>query len=104
MRTGMKEAYSLSVRLATYAQEMGQFLPRFARSALVLQHTSPVGMGAQLHPVVALVTAGVEMDVLSIGYTSSRTRTAAWSCRRSRVQPISKKYPAGLLRRHQRQT
>lgn len=32
-------------------------------------HTTP-GIPQYMHPVVALVTAGVEMDVLGIGYTS----------------------------------
>src|SRR3982074_3063306 len=36
-------------------------------------HTTP-GIPQHMHPVIALVTAGVEMDVLGLGYTEYRDR------------------------------
>jgi len=55
-----------------------------------------------MHPVVALLTAGVEMDVLRNRlHELHAIRPERKWFRRTRVHPSSRRYPAGLLRRHQ---
>jgi hypothetical protein len=64
-------------------------------------HTTP-GISQYMHPVVALVTAGVEMDVLGVDYASftdsDRNAVVQAFPRTSRFKG---RHPAGLLRRHQ---
>ncbi|WP_213805912.1 HD domain-containing protein [Granulicella sp. dw_53] len=66
-------------------------------------HTTP-GIPQHMHPVVALVTAGVEMDVLGIGYGDVEEDT-----RKAYRRPVSAhatlqgRHSAGLLRRNQTQ-
>jgi hypothetical protein len=53
-------------------------------------HTTP-GIPQYMHPVIALVTAGVEMDVLGIGYSDFAEADRKQSSERIRGLPTSKK-------------
>ena len=48
------------------------------------------GLAREMHPVIALVTAGVEMDMLE-AMQSIATRSARRWCMRIRVARVSKK-------------
>ena len=66
-------------------------------------HTTP-GIPQHMHPVVALLTAGVEMDVLGINYTEFQRRRSGGSC--PLVSPygtLQGRHHPGFLRRHQAQ-
>ena len=70
-------------------------------------HTTP-GIPQYMHPVVALLTNGVEMDVLGIAYSDFPTTTAMQSSPHIHVRGTSKKISSTLftkesntsLRRH----
>ena len=67
-------------------------------------HTTP-GIPQHMHPVVALVTAGVEMDVLGLGVCrvhAMRERKAVVA-RASAHAALQGRHHPGLLRRHQAQ-
>ena len=70
----------------------------------IAPHTTP-GIPVHMHPVIALVTAGVEMDVLGIAYekfpNEQRDAVVAAYSRPPRFQGGNH---SGLLRRIQRQT
>jgi hypothetical protein len=53
-------------------------------------HTTP-GIPQHMHPVIALVTAGVEMDVLDIAYSEFRDAERERWCRRIRAAAASRK-------------
>ena len=63
-------------------------------------HTTP-GIPQHMHPVIALVTAGVEMDVLGIAYCefSAAEREAVVQAH-PRIRALQGGHHPGLLRRH----
>ena len=64
-------------------------------------HTTP-GIPQHMHPVVALVTAGVEMDVLGLDLSRISRRNARCGCQcLSAHAAVQRRYYQGLLRRHQ---
>ena len=67
-------------------------------------HTTP-GIPPHMHPVIALVTAGVEMDVLSIAFSefTEAEREAVVHCTPA-LRPLQGRDHPGLLRRHPSQT
>jgi hypothetical protein len=58
-------------------------------------HTTPA-IPQHMHPVIALVTAGVEMDVLALPIPNFPTRSASRWCRRSRAAIASRKTSSRL--------
>ena len=63
-------------------------------------HTTP-GIPQHMHPVIALVTAGVEMDVLGIAFSEfTRRRARSRGPRASAPRPFQGRDHPGLLRRH----
>ena len=66
-------------------------------------HTTP-NIPPLMHPVVALVTAGVEMDVLGIAYADyADTERNAVVTGASARRTLQGRYHPGLLRRHEAQ-
>ncbi len=66
-------------------------------------HTTP-GIPQYMHPVVALVTAGVEMDVLGLTYPEYSGHRARGCRPRASAHPAFQgRHHPGLLRRHQAQ-
>ena len=63
-------------------------------------HTTP-GIPRHMHPVVALVTAGVEMDVLGLGYAEYRSGTRSGRAQASAYRAIQGRHHPGILRWHQ---
>ena len=66
-------------------------------------HTTP-GIPQHMHPVIALVTAGVEMDVLGLAYAEfSDAEREAVVRGTSAQRPLQGRHHPGVLRRHQAQ-
>ena len=63
-------------------------------------HTTP-GIPRHMHPVIALVTAGVEMDVLGIAYRDYSEVDVPQSCMHIHAPAFQGRHHPGVLRRHQ---
>jgi len=63
-------------------------------------YTTP-GVPQHMHPVVALVTADVEMDMLGICYAEYSDKEREAVCMRIHVLAFQRRHHSGLLRRQQ---
>lgn len=61
-------------------------------------HTTP-GVPEHMRPTIALVTAGVEMDVLGLCYTTSRPGSASMCARTTRASTTSRKASSTISRK-----